>query len=114
MAYLFAVLAACANAASSVLQRKAGRQVPKRQNLSLRLVWSLAHEMTAGLAGLLYTLSPSYPVPVIPCPRPEGIRKASAGTYGCRHRDQPGIRRGHGRLWPPRPGRPRPARCRER
>ncbi len=109
MAYLFAVLAACANAASSVLQRKADRQVPKRQNLSLRLVWSLAHEMTAGLAGLLYTLSPSYPVPV---------RRASGRRplvrMGARHRDQPGIRRGHGRLWPPRPGRPRPARCRER
>lgn len=44
MTYLFAVLAAGANATSSVLQRKAGRQVPKKQNLSLRLVWSLAHE----------------------------------------------------------------------
>jgi hypothetical protein len=44
MTYLLAVLAACANATSSVLQRKAGRNVPKRQNLSLKLVWSLAHE----------------------------------------------------------------------
>jgi len=44
MTYLLAVLAACANATSSVLQRKAGRNVPKRQNLSLQLVWSLAHE----------------------------------------------------------------------
>ncbi|HLI36150.1 MAG TPA: DMT family transporter [Streptosporangiaceae bacterium] len=52
MTYLFAVLAACANATSSVLQRKAGRQVPKRQNLSLRLVWSLAHE-PAWFGGIL-------------------------------------------------------------
>jgi len=42
--YLFAVLAACANATSSVLQRKAGRRVPKGENLSLRLVWSLLHQ----------------------------------------------------------------------
>lgn len=44
MMYLLAVLAACANATSSVLQRKAGRQVPQGENLSLRLIWSLLHE----------------------------------------------------------------------
>jgi drug/metabolite transporter (DMT)-like permease len=44
LTYVLAVLAACANATSSVLQRKANRQVPKRENLSLRLLWSLAHE----------------------------------------------------------------------
>ena len=44
MTYLFAVLAACANATSSVLQRKAGRRIPKGQNLSPRLIWSLLHE----------------------------------------------------------------------
>lgn len=44
MTYLLAVLAACANATSSVLQRKAGRRVPRQQNLSPRLIWSLAHE----------------------------------------------------------------------
>jgi drug/metabolite transporter (DMT)-like permease len=44
MIYVFAVLAAWANATSSVLQRKAGRRVPQQQNLSLRLVRSLAHE----------------------------------------------------------------------
>jgi drug/metabolite transporter (DMT)-like permease len=44
LAYLLAVLAACANATSSVLQRKANRQVPRRQNLSPRLIWSLLHE----------------------------------------------------------------------
>ncbi|HUN35450.1 MAG TPA: DMT family transporter [Trebonia sp.] len=44
MTYLFAVLAACANATSSVLQRKADRQVPMGQNLSLRLIRSLLHE----------------------------------------------------------------------
>ncbi|MGH3165257.1 MAG: DMT family transporter [Trebonia sp.] len=44
MTYLLAVLAACANATSSVLQRKAGRNVPQGQNLSPRLLWSLLHE----------------------------------------------------------------------
>jgi hypothetical protein len=42
--YLFAVLAACANATSSVLQRKADRQVPTQQNLSVKLIRSLVHE----------------------------------------------------------------------
>lgn len=44
LTYLLAILAACANATSSVLQRKANRQVPREENLSLKLVWSLAHE----------------------------------------------------------------------
>jgi len=44
MTYLLAVLAACANATSSVLQRKADRQVSQGENLSLRLIWSLLHE----------------------------------------------------------------------
>ena len=44
LTYLFAVLAACANAVSSVLQRKANAQVPQKENLSLRLIWSLVHE----------------------------------------------------------------------
>lgn len=44
MTYLLAVLAACANATSSVLQRKAGRQVPQGENLSLRLIRSLLHQ----------------------------------------------------------------------
>jgi drug/metabolite transporter (DMT)-like permease len=42
--YVLAVLAACANATSSVLQRKANRQTPQRENLSLKLIWSLAHK----------------------------------------------------------------------
>ena len=42
--YLLAVLAACANATSSVLQRKANREVPRKQNLSPRLIWSLVHQ----------------------------------------------------------------------
>jgi len=46
MTYLLAVLAACANATSSVLQRKAGRRVPQGENLSPRLIWSLLHEPT--------------------------------------------------------------------
>src|SRR5580658_7443000 len=46
LSYLLAVLAACANATSSVLQRKANREVPKKQNLSPRLIWSLAHQPT--------------------------------------------------------------------
>ena len=44
LSYLLAVLAACANATSSVLQRKANREVPRRENLSWKLVWSLVHE----------------------------------------------------------------------
>jgi drug/metabolite transporter (DMT)-like permease len=44
LSYLLAVLAACANATSSVLQRKANREVPRKQNLSPRLIWSLAHQ----------------------------------------------------------------------
>ena len=44
MTYLLAVLAACANATSSVLQRKAGKRVPQGQNLSLRLIGSLLHQ----------------------------------------------------------------------
>jgi drug/metabolite transporter (DMT)-like permease len=42
--YVLAVLAACANATSSVLQRKANRQAPQQENLSPRLIWSLAHQ----------------------------------------------------------------------
>jgi drug/metabolite transporter (DMT)-like permease len=44
LSYALAVLAACANGISSVLQRKANKQVPQREDLSLRLVWSLLHE----------------------------------------------------------------------
>lgn len=44
MTYLLAVLAACANATSSVLQRTAGRKVPRGENLRLRLIGSLLHE----------------------------------------------------------------------
>jgi drug/metabolite transporter (DMT)-like permease len=44
LTYLLAVLAACANATSSVLQRKANRRAPQRDNLSLKLLWHLAHE----------------------------------------------------------------------
>ena len=44
LSYLLAVLAACANATSSVLQRKANREIPRRQNFSWKLIWSLLHE----------------------------------------------------------------------
>lgn len=44
LTYVLAVLAACANATSSVLQRKANRRAPQQENMSLRLIWSLAHE----------------------------------------------------------------------
>jgi drug/metabolite transporter (DMT)-like permease len=44
LTYALAVLAACSNAVSSVLQRKANREAPQGQNLSLKLIWSLAHE----------------------------------------------------------------------
>jgi drug/metabolite transporter (DMT)-like permease len=42
--FLFAVLAACANATSSVLQRKADRKVPKGQNLSMQLIRSVLRQ----------------------------------------------------------------------
>lgn len=44
LTYVLAVLAACANAISSVLQRKANRTVSQRQNLSLKLIWTLMHQ----------------------------------------------------------------------
>ena len=44
LTYLLAVLAACMNATSSVLQRKANRRVPQKQNLSVKLVVSLFHQ----------------------------------------------------------------------
>jgi drug/metabolite transporter (DMT)-like permease len=44
MSYVLAVLAPCTNAFSSILQRKAGRRVPTRQNLSITLIWSLVHD----------------------------------------------------------------------
>jgi drug/metabolite transporter (DMT)-like permease len=54
LTYALAVLAACANGLSSVLQRKANKQVPQRENLSPRLVWSLLHEPVwlGGIAAL--------------------------------------------------------------
>jgi len=36
LTYVLAVLAACANALSSVLQRKANKRVPQSENMSLR------------------------------------------------------------------------------
>ena len=44
LSYFLAVLAACANAASSVLQRKANREIPQKENLSLKLIRSLLHK----------------------------------------------------------------------
>jgi drug/metabolite transporter (DMT)-like permease len=44
LTYVLAVLAACANAASSVLQRKANREIPQTENLSLRLIRELLHQ----------------------------------------------------------------------
>ena len=44
LTYVLAVLAACANGLSFVLQRKANKQFPQRENLSPRLVWSLLQE----------------------------------------------------------------------
>jgi hypothetical protein len=46
LSYLLAVLAAFGNATSSVLQRKASRDVPRNQNLSWRLIRSHAAEET--------------------------------------------------------------------
>jgi drug/metabolite transporter (DMT)-like permease len=44
LTYALAMLAACANATSSVLQRKANREVPRKQNLSWKLIRSLARK----------------------------------------------------------------------
>jgi drug/metabolite transporter (DMT)-like permease len=44
LSYFLAVLAACANAVSSVLQRKANQEIPQKENLSLKLIWSLLHK----------------------------------------------------------------------
>ncbi len=44
MTYVLALLAACANATSSVLQRKANRDMPKKDNLSWKLIRDLLRE----------------------------------------------------------------------
>jgi drug/metabolite transporter (DMT)-like permease len=44
LTYALAVLAAVANAVSSVLQRKANKRVPQRENMSLRQIWILLHQ----------------------------------------------------------------------
>jgi drug/metabolite transporter (DMT)-like permease len=44
LTYALAVLAAGANAISSVPQRKANKRVPQRENLSLRQIWILLHQ----------------------------------------------------------------------
>ena len=44
LTYALAVLAACANALSSVLQRKANKRVPQRENMSPRQIWTLLHQ----------------------------------------------------------------------
>lgn len=44
LTYVLAVLAACANALSSVLQRKANKRIPQRENMSLRQIWHLLHQ----------------------------------------------------------------------
>lgn len=56
MTYILAVLAACANAVSSVMQRKANRRAPKGQNMSLRLIWSLLHQ-PAWFGGILAVIA---------------------------------------------------------
>jgi drug/metabolite transporter (DMT)-like permease len=44
LSYFLAVLAAGANATSSVLQRKANREIPQKENLSWKLIRSLLHK----------------------------------------------------------------------
>ncbi len=55
MAYLFAALAAIANAISSVLQRKANQDQPSEDNLSPRLIVDLLHNPTwfLGICGVI-------------------------------------------------------------
>ena len=44
LTYALAVLAACANAVSSVLQRKANKRIPQSENMSLRQIEHLLHQ----------------------------------------------------------------------
>lgn len=44
LTYVLAVLAACANAVSSVLQRKANKRVPQKENMSLRQIRDLLRQ----------------------------------------------------------------------
>jgi drug/metabolite transporter (DMT)-like permease len=44
LTYVLAVLAACANATSSVLQRKANREIPQTENLSWKLIRDLLRQ----------------------------------------------------------------------
>jgi drug/metabolite transporter (DMT)-like permease len=55
LTYLLAVLAACANALSSVLQRKASRRMPREDSLRLRLILKLLRRPVwfAGVAGVV-------------------------------------------------------------
>lgn len=55
LAYLFSLLAAFANAASSVLQRKADREEPAEESLSPRLIWALLHKPVwfGGILGVI-------------------------------------------------------------
>ena len=73
LTYALAVLAAVANAGSSVLQRKANKRVPQHENMSMRQIWILLHQplwfggiaaITAGFllqASALGTASPRNP-----------------------------------------------------
>ncbi|MFJ7150285.1 DMT family transporter [Streptomyces sp. NPDC100445] len=53
---LLAVLAATCNALASALQRKAAREGPAEENLSLRLVWHLLHR-PVGSGGILFVIA---------------------------------------------------------
>ena len=43
LTYVLALFAACANAAASVLQRRANRRLPQQENLRLRLIRDVLH-----------------------------------------------------------------------
>lgn len=86
MIYALALLAACANATSSVLQRKAGRRVPKGKNLSPKLIQSLLHEPVwfgGTLAVTVGRRSERITDPVHPC------RLSSPGKRAIRHGGRP-------------------------
>ncbi|HUO37805.1 MAG TPA: DMT family transporter [Mycobacterium sp.] len=55
LVYVFSVLAACANAASSVIQRKANKDLPAAHNLSPRLILDLLHDRLwfLGILGII-------------------------------------------------------------
>jgi len=82
LSYPLAVMAAVANATSSVLQRKANREVPSKQNLSWRLIWSLLHQ-PVWFGGSWRSASASYSRPR-PWASASSPRSSRSWCWSCR------------------------------